>query len=629
MNKKTFQYCDKLVQEYLQFRGFNKTVSLLSNEHQKQKNPDLLIENLVQDLFNFIALSKLKSFLGLWNHISKHYFGIHQIEHSKTIKELENFLLKHFLITAIENNRREKINEFFVTLSDQLTNQTDWKHWFSKSEEREKKSIIYMNESAENEIISLKNEIEFLEMQVDKLKKKIKSKDKLIENIQKKQDQSSNEKNNSNEVNSINSNNNTNENNANNGGSGSNNNNSNGSKETTQLNTKININKNPNQIQIKKQTEKLKNVNDSTNGDIMNLINNEDYDFNNISELEEFFGIRNTSNQITGCLFQDEYEYQKFPAKIRKSTISKNGLLSSVISSDGNLGMFTFDGKKKSKGKGKGKGKGKTKKKKASIIESDADLRSISIGGKDGNIISCGTNDKKIKLYDIKTKKILGDLNITSKFPIVEEILYDTNGDNLVVATSTELEKNMGSLFVLNMEKLKKSLVYQIEPSNVAITAMNFSSDSNLLLTGGTDGMIRIFEKNTKLPIMGWLGHNSPIRSICFSPNNKIILSASEDGSISLWSYQSLGKSLLEYQVTDFPNNLNYSQICCNFGTNSEFLYSCGSTQVSVYNVFKENRIDYIEFPQPIITSHWSLQSKYAVFGSLEKILYSKYIEIN
>lgn len=49
------------------------------------------------------------------------------------VKKLENAVLKLYLVNAIVNNKSEKVNEFFVKMTPELQNQTEWKDWFGKS----------------------------------------------------------------------------------------------------------------------------------------------------------------------------------------------------------------------------------------------------------------------------------------------------------------------------------------------------------------------------------------------------------------------------------------------------------------------------------------------------------------
>lgn len=46
------------------------------------------------------------------------------------IRKLEFSLLKYYLVTAITNNKIDKVTEFFVKLASDLQTQAEWKDWF-------------------------------------------------------------------------------------------------------------------------------------------------------------------------------------------------------------------------------------------------------------------------------------------------------------------------------------------------------------------------------------------------------------------------------------------------------------------------------------------------------------------
>lgn len=49
------------------------------------------------------------------------------------VKKLENAVLKMYLINTVVNSKTDKIMEFFMKLTPELQNQSEWKDWFGKS----------------------------------------------------------------------------------------------------------------------------------------------------------------------------------------------------------------------------------------------------------------------------------------------------------------------------------------------------------------------------------------------------------------------------------------------------------------------------------------------------------------
>ena len=67
------------------------------------------------------------------------------------------------------------------------------------------------------------------------------------------------------------------------------------------------------------------------------------------------------------------------------------------------------------------------------------------------------------------------------------------------------------------------------------IYAVDFSSDSNILASGGRDRNIKIWQIYQGEILQTLEGHSSDIRQLAFSPQGDIIASASEDGTIKIW----------------------------------------------------------------------------------------------
>jgi WD40 repeat protein len=54
--------------------------------------------------------------------------------------------------------------------------------------------------------------------------------------------------------------------------------------------------------------------------------------------------------------------------------------------------------------------------------------------------------------------------------------------------------------------------------------------------TGGTSGILRVWDYYSSKPISTSIGHSGCILSIAFSPDDRQIISVAEDGSIIIWS---------------------------------------------------------------------------------------------
>jgi len=66
-------------------------------------------------------------------------------------------------------------------------------------------------------------------------------------------------------------------------------------------------------------------------------------------------------------------------------------------------------------------------------------------------------------------------------------------------------------------------------------TALAFSSDEKILVSGDTNGMIYLWDVENGDKIAEWHAHYDPINSMLFSNDGTMLISSSEDGTIKVW----------------------------------------------------------------------------------------------
>ncbi|WVN89670.1 uncharacterized protein L203_104900 [Cryptococcus depauperatus CBS 7841] len=62
-----------------------------------------------------------------------------------------------------------------------------------------------------------------------------------------------------------------------------------------------------------------------------------------------------------------------------------------------------------------------------------------------------------------------------------------------------------------------------------------FRKDGKLVVAGGDDGVVQVFDVNSRAVLRTMKGHNQPVRVTHFSSHNPQILSASDDTTVRLW----------------------------------------------------------------------------------------------
>jgi WD40 repeat protein len=77
------------------------------------------------------------------------------------------------------------------------------------------------------------------------------------------------------------------------------------------------------------------------------------------------------------------------------------------------------------------------------------------------------------------------------------------------------------------------------------VNSVAFSPDSELLASGGDDGIIHIWDR-TDGRCAHLEGHAGGVNDLCFSPDGKLLASASDDATIRLWKLQDQSFRVLE-----------------------------------------------------------------------------------
>jgi WD40 repeat protein len=78
-----------------------------------------------------------------------------------------------------------------------------------------------------------------------------------------------------------------------------------------------------------------------------------------------------------------------------------------------------------------------------------------------------------------------------------------------------------------------------IQASGSMTTGMAISRDGRLLATASSDQLIRLWDRNSRQFIRELKGHTDRVSGICFTPDDKQLLSSSWDGTVRLWNVDS------------------------------------------------------------------------------------------
>ncbi|XP_018653876.1 putative f-box and wd40 domain protein [Schistosoma mansoni] len=80
------------------------------------------------------------------------------------------------------------------------------------------------------------------------------------------------------------------------------------------------------------------------------------------------------------------------------------------------------------------------------------------------------------------------------------------------------------------------SLIRQLDGSRTgSVNGMDITDDGDTFVTGGNDKLVKVWKYNEGEITHVGLGHTSPITRLRISPDQKSIVTVSEDGAIYIW----------------------------------------------------------------------------------------------
>jgi WD40 repeat protein len=115
---------------------------------------------------------------------------------------------------------------------------------------------------------------------------------------------------------------------------------------------------------------------------------------------------------------------------------------------------------------------------------------------------------------------------------------YEGQGHRLAfVAFAPDGKKfavNIGGGFIV--WDITRAKVDRIITGLKAVNSMAFSKDSNWLLSGGGDKIVRLWDLASGRETMSFIGHTAEVTSVAFSPDDRLVLSGSNDATVRVWN---------------------------------------------------------------------------------------------
>jgi WD40 repeat protein/tRNA A-37 threonylcarbamoyl transferase component Bud32 len=162
-------------------------------------------------------------------------------------------------------------------------------------------------------------------------------------------------------------------------------------------------------------------------------------------------------------------------------------------------------------------------------------VKSVAISP-DGEMIVSGSNDKTIKIWNLKTGLLINTL--TEHFDMVYSIAISPDGQTLVSGSYDKTIK----IWNLKTGVLKTTLTGHIS----LVYSVAISSDGQTLVSGSNDKTIKIRNLETGKLKTTLTGHSNWVNSVTISPDGQTLVSGSNDKTIKIWNLQN------DYNINNF-----------------------------------------------------------------------------
>ena len=158
------------------------------------------------------------------------------------------------------------------------------------------------------------------------------------------------------------------------------------------------------------------------------------------------------------------------------------------------------------------------------ILEDHADTVSDATFSPDGKYILTTSFDHTARMWDVFSGQLLVTFRGHTDAVWYGQFNYDGSRILTVSADNTaRLWDEKGRLIGLLTETGENP------------TSATFSADGRYVLTSSPKGVVRVFAADTAQPVTALQGHTGDIKSVHFSPNGQLILTASADNTARLW----------------------------------------------------------------------------------------------
>ncbi len=167
------------------------------------------------------------------------------------------------------------------------------------------------------------------------------------------------------------------------------------------------------------------------------------------------------------------------------------------------------------------------------FILPSADNTSHMAFSPDGKTLAIAASDKWISLWDVNNEQLLSKPYIPTNFNGAPKLVFHPNGHILYAV-------DYSGIWMWDVTTKNPLATLEIENAGTNISSAAISPDGEILAIAATSDPnyayeIKLWDLNTKTLLTTLTGHTDWIPQITFSPDGRLLASASADGTARLW----------------------------------------------------------------------------------------------
>ncbi|CAG8671099.1 12495_t:CDS:10 [Funneliformis mosseae] len=592
---------DELVKEYLLFRGFSNTFRAFEQDCRNDKDKGFQADKIIEELNSYITSSDINGLLDYWKYLDLRYFSRLDARFFGSVKKFETSLLRYYLVYATQQKRRDKLIEFFDTFGTELVGNPEWSKWFglpfSKHPAADPSfetfftkqwldkftmslhnflntifkhmplpSLLCFNldrlrrRALQNEIESLKTELENGDTEIISLKQKVAQRDlagsrrQSCDNLREKNEKDLNHH------------------------------------DVSRLTLTSN------EVNLSSLSRSTTPSGKHEIGSLQNGIKTPT-DERSMSPISEYdtdeFELRNGHANANPFTVTSQELFLENSSGISVAKFSHKGDLIASCDVDNIIRIWSYTGTSPT----------------LKLSNLNSNILSLEWEARSDKLLLYGTDERLVKVYNKENRSIVHEFQMDDRFPRVNQIscspvesLFACSGSPRSIDDAC-IKSVTGSLITWNLKTMTIQDKFMFEassnsPSSLPLTpieTIKFNHNGQMLVTGDKSGGIRIFDIRTLTPIMKWnissaskSGGNSVICSSQYSFDENSIYVVEESGELSQWSVHKPGLAISQSKLQGFPPTIPTTLI--NFTPTSTKTFRKRTTSMSSVRSTKSTR---------------------------------------